>query len=150
MKSSHLKSVLSIIFCSIVIVSANKSESSEFKTVHEFLTSGQEIDLFTTAQVTNRCSGLFGAVARFLPSGGEKDKSVLLSGKFLELSFELLTKNRMNAAEQIGERMLGDIKYYTGVYENEMTQHQRNTGSILSEVIERELFWCKEAANNFF
>ena len=150
MQFNHLKSGLSIIFCSVVIVSANGAKSSEFRPVHDFLTSGQEMDLFTTAQITNRCSGLFGEEARFLPSGGEKDKTVLLSNKFLELSFEVLTRNRLNAAEQIGENMLGDIKYYTGVYENEMTQHQRNTGSIMSQAIEQELFWCKEMANRFF
>ena len=136
-----------LVFCSFLFVFNHKAHSSDFRTVEDFLTSGQEMDYFTAGQVTNRCSGLFGAIARFLPAGSQKDDAITLSSKFLEKSVQVLTHERKGAAEQIGEKMLGDIKYYTGIYENEMNRHQRDTGSILSKPIQTELFYCKEMAN---
>jgi hypothetical protein len=138
---------ITIVFIFLIGFISNHSHSSEFRTVEDFLTSGQKMDFFTVGQVTNRCAGLFGAIGRFLPSGKDKDDLITLSSRFLEKSFQVLTHERKNAAEQIGEKLLSDIKYYNGVYEGEMERHQRDTGSIFSPAIKTEVFWCKELAN---
>ena len=74
------------VFIFLIGFGPNHSHGSNFRTVEDFLTSGQKMDLFTTGQVTNRCAGLFGAIGRFLPSGKDKDDMITLSSKFLETS----------------------------------------------------------------
>jgi len=133
-----------------ISMQVNVALANDFRGVYDFLHSGEEMDLFTTAQVLNRCAGLFGSIARFMPASSEKDKLVTLSSMSLEVSLKALTHNRQNETALIGEKLLSDVRYYTGIYEDQMNMSQRDTGSIMSEWIKREVFWCKEMANKLF
>ena len=138
-KSSFSKTIATVFVAFPMQI--NVASASDFKGVYDLTHSGEEMDLFIGSQILNRCAGLFGSLARFMPAGSEKDKLVLLSSKSLEKSYEVLTINRKSEAELIGQKMLSDIRYYDGIYETQMNLSQRDTGTIFSEWVEREVFF---------
>ena len=106
-------------------------------------------DPFMAAQVTHRCAGLYGAMARFMPKG-QKEGPADIAAKFLEKTFLLLIKGNKGAEEKIGEELLKDSRYFVSVYENQMDLSQNNTGSIFSDWIKSEFDHCELVAKAMF
>ena len=125
----------------IIILIPQVAKATQFKGVDDLMSDGQ-MDTFIVGQIAARCYGLHGAFAMFLPAGDTEDKMVEISNKFLELAIKASTANNSDSYEAVAKNVFSDARYFVAVYESHMKEHQRNTGSILSDFVDPERFWC--------
>ena len=121
--------------------------AQEFRGVFTMLSEDDSNDPFVVSQILQRCSGLYGALAKFLPESDPelaklKETSAAFFILFFETSVEMLNAKKQNTPEnnlnQVGEA----IPYYVDFYYNQLEVSQLNTGSIFSPWTEREFTYC--------
>ena len=121
--------------------------AQEFRGVFTMLSEDDTSDLFVVSQVFQRCSGLYGALAKFLPKSDTqlaklKETSAALFAVFFEKSVETLNANRQNTPENNLKEVGKAIPYYVDFYYGQLEASQLNTGSIFSSWTEREFTYC--------
>ena len=122
--------------------------ASSFKGVNELL-SVDEIDptdLFNISIVFQRCAGLYGAFAKFLPGNLSEKKDMLFNNSMTILvkATEAMAKKRglpINS-EVIGNQVNKAFLVYVETYYDHMENNQIKTGSMFDEFIEGELAIC--------
>ena len=122
--------------------------AAEFKGVNELLSVDKidPNDLFNISIVYQRCAGLYGAFAKFLP-GNLADKKEMLfntSMTILVQATEAMAKKRGVPidSEFIGNQVNKAFLVYVDTYYDHMENNQIKTGSMFDEFIEGELAIC--------
>ena len=128
-------------------------KAADFKGVNELLSVDKidPKDLFNISIVFQRCAGLYGAFAKFLP-GDLADKKEMLfntSMTILVQATEALAKKRGLPidSEVIGKQVNKAFLVYVDTYYDHMENNQIKTGSMFDEFVEGELAICSVIAN---
>ena len=121
--------------------------AQEFRGVFTMLSEDDTSDLFVVSQVFQRCSGLYGALAKFLPKSDTqlaklKETSAAFFAVFFEKSVETLNVKKQNTPENNLKEVGKAIPYYVDFYFGQLEASQLNTGSIFSSWTEREFTYC--------
>ena len=116
---------------------------------YDMLTEDDPNDLFIISSVLQRCSGLYGSIAKFLPKSDSKlaalkETSATLFGVFFERSIEVLNAKKQNTPENNLKTISKAIPAYVDFYYSQLENSQLNTGSIFSPWIEREFAYCNQ------
>ena len=106
-------------------------------------------DFYNISIVVQRCAGLYGAYAKFLPSDmPEKEKLFNLSMQMLTKSIVYLAKARELPMES--EAVVGQVdkafKVYVDIYYKNLEQNQTLTGSMFGEFFNGEEEVCSNVA----
>ncbi len=140
-----LKLIITVIFLTTPIAS---SLSSDFLGVIQYLNKyKKEIDnrdLYHSSAVFQRCSGVFGAYGKYLPSADKdmKMKFVTLSVKALETATLLLNKANINKQSENIRQVDTAVRYFVDQYYKQLEIEQLNTGSIMQGITAKEMQLC--------
>jgi len=122
--------------------------AAEFKGVNELLSVDKidPNDPFNISIVYQRCAGLYGAFAKFLP-GNLADKKEMLfntSMTILVQATDAMAKKRAVPidSEVIGSQVNKAFLVYVDTYYDHMENNQIKTGSMFDEFIKGELAIC--------
>lgn len=125
------------------------SIAAQFKGVNAMLETEDVEDPYIISAVFQRCAGVYGALAKILPSGDPstaalKQTSFLLTTEYGAGAIILLNAKNQNTVTRNREQVLQAIRAYVDVYYREMNQSQINTGSIFSEWGQAEFSACNQ------
>lgn len=131
----------------LIVNSTNPALSQDFRGVFEMLSEDDMSDLFIVSNVLQRCSGLYGSLAKFLPKSDSqllalKENSASLFALYFEKSVSTLNAKGQNTPENNLQEISQSISYYVDVYYRQLEVSQRNSGSIFSPWIKREFEHC--------
>ena len=117
------------------------------------LSEDDNSDPFIVSNVLQRCSGLYGAMAKFLPKSDTqlaqlKEHSASLFAVFFEKSVDVMNSAKQNTPENNLNEIAKAIPYYLDVYYRQLEISQLNTGSIFSPWTEREFEYCNRLQNS--
>ncbi|MAH60349.1 MAG: hypothetical protein CMB95_05870 [Flavobacteriaceae bacterium] len=106
-------------------------------------------DPFMVSNVLQRCSGLYGSLAKILPKSYSqlsalKENSASLFALYFEKSISMLNAKGQNTPENNLQEISKYIPNYVDVYYRQLEISQRNTGSIFSPWIKREFDHCNK------
>ena len=143
-----LKKIFPLLLATFIIVSQS-AFSQNFRGVHDMITEDDQNDLFIISSVLQRCSGLYGALAKFLPKSDSqlaalKQNSASLFGVFFERSVEVLNAKKQNTPENNLKTISKSIPAYVDFYYSQLENSQLNTGSIFSPWVKREFDYCNQ------
>mgnify|MGYP006450464227 CR=1 FL=1 len=125
------------------------SISAKFKGVNAMLETEDMADPFIVSSVFQRCAGVYGALAKILPSGDPttsalKQTSFSLTTEFGAGAIIMLNVKNQNTGARNQEQVMQAVKSYIDIYYREMNQSQINTGSIFSEWGQAEFSICNQ------
>ena len=123
--------------------------AAKFKGVNAMLETEDMEDPFIISSVFQRCAGVYGALAKILPSGDPttaalKQTSFLLTTEFGAGAIVLLNVKNQNTGARNQEQVIQAVNSYVDIYYREMNQSQINTGSIFSAWGQAEFSTCNQ------
>ncbi len=144
---NRLQKLLLCLMTAMFVSGSSMVNAQEFRGVFTMLSEDDNSDLFVVSQVLQRCSGLYGALAKFLPKSDPqlaqlKETSAAFFVVFFEKSVETLNAKKQNTPENNLKEVGKDIPYYVDFYYGQLEASQLNTGSIFSSWTEREFTYC--------
>ncbi len=135
--------IISTLFCTLV------SYGSTFKGVSDFWNgaAGPLSDPYVISSMWQRCSGLFGALTKILPSSSPdvatlKKVSAFQMENFMAASVYMLNSKKQNAAEANLEQILKAVPIYVDIYYDQLENSQIASGSLFSPWVTEEFNLC--------
>lgn len=137
-----------VMFISLVVFPTSAS-ASQFRGVNAMLEAEDLQDPYIISAVFQRCAGVFGALAKILPSedrttGALKQTSVSLFTEFGVGAIIMLNAKNQNTATRNEQQIVEAVTAYVEVYYREMNQSQIETGSIFSNWGQAEFSACNK------
>ena len=123
--------------------------SSEYRGVHDILTTEDMSDLYFSSAVMQRCSGLYTSIAIYsdLIPKNLKDISMMNAVKGSKIATRMLNeKNNSNNHKLRVEEL---IRTYASIYYKKLQNSQALSGSIFSEWIKIEFSQCNRIFARF-
>ena len=137
--------LLVLIFTSSSPISVSRAQ--EFKGAYEMFVQDDLQDFFILSAILQRCSGVYGAMGKYLPKADAqtaklKETSVLLSMAYFEKSVELLNRKGQNSPTENLNQVDKSIRFFVDFYYQQLEVSQQRTGSIFSDWVQREFNLC--------
>lgn len=141
--------------CLLAFNPSNALRAENFKGAYEMFMQEDINDLFILSAVTQRCSGVYGAMGKYLPSSDSqlaqlKETSVLMSTLYFEKSVELLNQKGQNTPTANLKQIDKAIRYFVDFYYNQLEISQQRTGSIFSDWVQQEFSFCNQLREKLF
>jgi hypothetical protein len=138
--------VATMLSCSLVVQS---SYGSSFYGVSDFLNgkAGALSDPYVVSSIWQRCSGLFGALAKILPSSSPdvaelKRVSVFQMENFMAAAVYMLNAKKQNSAEANLNQISKAVPTYVDIYYRRLEKSQITSGSLFDPWLTQEFNLC--------
>jgi hypothetical protein len=145
-----IRQLILILPFAFFIQSANV-KAAEFKSAQEMMAMDDMSDPFNLSAVFQRCSGLFMAVAKFIPNDMVEQREKLITASALHLSFatKLMAKKRNLPVDSqtVSDQIEKALPVYIDIYYDHMEVAQIKTGSMFDEFFETEQSLCTQLLN---
>jgi hypothetical protein len=145
-----IRNLILILPFAFFVQSANV-KAAEFKSVQEIVAMDDMSDLFNLSVVFQRCSGLFMALAKFIPNDmvEQREKLIVISAQNLSFATRLMAKKRNLPAESqtISDQIEKALPVFIDIYYDHMELTQIKTGSMFDEFLKTEQSVCTQLLN---
>ena len=136
------------IYCSFifVIIFFTTLHAQDIETVYDYYDQNDMEDKYHLSQLAQRCAGVTGAYAKYLPQTMQDERKVLaeVSGKFVELAGMMLLQKGMTDTNNIVRQVSTGFQFYVDNYYKQIEVTQLSTGSIFEGRVSSELIWCRD------
>ncbi len=148
-----MRRLLLLVIFTLFVNLSSFANAQDFRGVFDMLSEDDNSDPFIVSNVLQRCSGLYGAMAKFLPKSDTqlaqlKEHSASLFAVFFEKSVDVMNSAKQNTPENNLNEIAKAIPYYVDVYYRQLEVSQLNTGSIFSPWTQREFEYCNRLQNS--
>ncbi len=139
-----MKTSLKIIAFLFFFIMPFSSQASELPSIIEYVENNDMEDEFHLSSLYNRCAGIIGAYAKYIPSSMKEEKNRLadISGQYFEAAGMLLYEKKMTEPAEILEQVQKAYLYYVDTYYSEIEITQIRTGSIFEGRLNDEFKFC--------
>jgi hypothetical protein len=122
----------------------NVAKANEIGTVFEYVEQNDLNDEYHMSSLLQRCSGLIGAYAKYLPSSMQSEREQLanLSIEVLTMAGVILAEKNMTNAEATIRQLQTAYLFYVDQYYAQIEKSQLVTGSIFSGSVKDEFDFC--------
>jgi len=126
-----------VLIISLSFFSIANAKSSDFIGVSQYLNQyNSEIknqDYYHLSAVSQRCAGVFGAYAKYLPTDMKdmKTRFINLSIMTIEKSINFLNMKKDNKPDLNAKQVDKAVRYFVDVYYKNLEIDQQNTGTIM-------------------
>ena len=138
---------MNLVLCCQLLFCSSFASASSFKGVNQLIVA-EGLDLsddFNKSIILQRCAGLFGAIAKYLPKAEpQKEQIFLHSMDVLTISVMAMHEKRGNqlSSEAVTQQVQKAFTTFVDLYYNMLEQNQILTGSIFDPYVQKELDLC--------
>tara|TARA_B100001142_G_C14156038_1_gene586522 strand:+ start:117 stop:572 length:456 start_codon:yes stop_codon:yes gene_type:complete len=120
--------------------------SSEVMDLFTYMKKNSMKDTFHVAAVMQRCSGVYMAYGKYLPTDMQKQKKIFgkIATEFIIKATSILLDRGQNDPDKNIEQNKKALVFFTNHYYSKLEQDQLSTGSIFSGKTAKEMALCKE------
>ena len=119
--------------------------STEIPTIFAYMQQNDMDDEYHQSSLFQRCAGVIGAYAKFIPQSMAQEKEALgnLSIEMLTVGAMLLAEKNMTTASENLRQVQSAFQYFVDQYYRQIERTQLNTGSIFGGSVGEEFKFCQ-------
>ena len=138
------KYILKTIVILLVIFNVSSLSAKEIGTVFEYVERNDISDEYHLSSLLQRCSGVIGAYAKYLPNSMQNERTQLanLSVEILTSAGIILAEKKMTDAEATIRQLKTAYLFYVDQYYAQIEKTQLSTGSIFTGIVKDEFDFC--------